>query len=440
MSCIGIDIGATYVKGAILDTSAGLLRNISRVNMPPFLPGLPSRNREISPDAIMKIVFLLLDDLLSREPRCNGIFVCNQMHGFVLCDFKGNPKSNFVSWQDERSLEPLPDSDLSYHDELDKMITVDEKQVLGNELRPSLPISKIYAIHRIGGFSKAKLFLLSLGDFIISNLCKCAPTTDTTNAAASGFFNLKTGNWKSDILKSLKLDWLEFPIIMKPGTVAGLARLKGCEIPVYCPLGDHQSALYGVQLETNELSINVATGSQVSVITDSFIPGKYQTRPYVGGKYVNTITHLPAGRSLNCIIKVLTELASSIDNDTEHIWEHIENEVYKTKANSLDMDLAFFSSPYGSSGHISKITERNLTVGNLFRAAYHNMANNYFRAFQQLSASTHVQSIAYSGGVVRRSKSLRQIISDRIGMKHRVFAQTEEALLGLLNCAKIRMN
>ena len=91
----------------------------------------------------------------------------------------------------------------------------------------------------------------------------------------------------------------------------GELALPGRRIPCYPALGDQQCALYGIDLQEDELSLNVSTGSQVSRITRQLDLGPYQSRRYVDDLYLNTITHLPAGRSLNVLVDLLTELSKA---------------------------------------------------------------------------------------------------------------------------------
>ena len=98
----GIDLGATFVKGAVLDVDGPALRDVVRVPFPPF----PDRGaaRELDAEAALTPVRQVLDALLETGEGCAGIVVCGQMHGVVLCDDRGRARSPFVSWQDTRAL------------------------------------------------------------------------------------------------------------------------------------------------------------------------------------------------------------------------------------------------------------------------------------------------------------------------------------------------
>ena len=71
-----------------------------------------------------------------------------------------------------------------------------------------------------------------------------------------------------------------------------------------------------------ELSINISTGSQVSRRTDRLEPGEVQTRAYFHGDLLQTITHLPAGRSLNVLVRLLTEVARAEGMQAKRSVDH----------------------------------------------------------------------------------------------------------------------
>jgi len=55
----------------------------------------------------------------------------------------------------------------------------------------------------------------------------------------------------------------------------------------------------------------VATGSQVSRMTTVLTLGDYQTRPLFDGRFLNTFTYPPGGRSLNVLVDLVTELPAA---------------------------------------------------------------------------------------------------------------------------------
>ena len=219
------------------------------------------------------------------------------------------------------------------------------------------------------------------------------------------------------------------------GDVVGHLEHKGQRIPCYAPVGDYQCALAGAMLNPNDLSLNISTGSQVSRITSSLMLGDYQTRPFFDGKFTNTVTHLPAGRALNVLVDLLTELPRLSGNPVNDPWKWIAAAADASDETDLEAAISFFPGPCGTRGTISGIGERNLTVGSLFRAAFENMAANYKACALQIWPEQTWNDIVLSGGLAHKIPLLRQLIAHQFKREARLCEITEDTLSGLLMMA-----
>ncbi|MDF1515767.1 MAG: hypothetical protein P1S60_18315, partial [Anaerolineae bacterium] len=89
MAFIGVDIGTTFIKGAVLDADGLHISHIQRIHFPDPVPGLPLLFVEFDPFAVVAAVRQLLDELLPLVPQCEGLVMCSQMHGLVLTSAQG---------------------------------------------------------------------------------------------------------------------------------------------------------------------------------------------------------------------------------------------------------------------------------------------------------------------------------------------------------------
>lgn len=430
MSFIGIDLGATFIKGAILDSELGQVRNIHRIPFPPF-----SRKegyiRECDTDKILASVVSILDTLLSLDPNCNGLVMCGQMHGLVMCDSFGQAVSPFISWQDQRSLLPSSDRGKTWYELLCQRLEGVDFRLLGNELRPGLPLTHLFYLNQIHELPPNS-FPASLMDFILANLCSSTPIAEATNAEAHGFYNVSRGKWDLDIIKRLELGQLLLPEIVPIGTKCGFLQYKGKNIICYTSIGDQQAALLGSGLSFRELSLNISTGSQVSLRSHEFEIGEFQTRPYFDGNYLKTITHLPAGRALNALIRMFIEFSPEKSIEDPNIWSYLDEQVGKTKQTDIKIALTFFNGALGEKGYISHIRESELTIGHLFRAAFESMAENYYLCACRLSDQFAWDTLLFSGGLVKKTTNLQRIIANRFnGIPIRLNSSEEDTLIGL---------
>jgi sugar (pentulose or hexulose) kinase len=98
----------------------------------------------------------------------------------------------------------------------------------------------------------------------------------------------------------------------------------------------------------------------------------------------------------------------------------------------LGVDLNFFASPFGDRGTISNIRQDNLTVGHLFRAAFHNMTERYYDCALRIWPERSWQRLVFSGGLISKLEALRQIIQKRFQTDYRLAPYAEDTLVGLL--------
>jgi sedoheptulokinase len=429
MSFLGIDLGASFVKGAVLDPGAASIRSVVRVPFPDFVKGLLPGHREVEPGAILAAFRDVLDRLLTSEPDPEGLVLCSQMHGFIFTDDRGRALSNFHSWQDERAGEIDPQSGSSFFDEMRARLTERDEVALGREVRGGHPGAQLFRLARLKRLPE-KACTCSLPDFILAEACGQRPVTEATMASAHGLFHVEKGAWHDEVLAKWGLPIDLLPRVVPTGSRVGIMEWRGKKIPCYTPVGDQQCALLGVGLRRGELSLNIATGSQASQRVDSTEPGNYQVRPYFGGDFLRTITHIPAGRSLNAMLRLFSELGAELEPD--EIWRRVLTRVDEIPATDARVDLSFFPGAFGSEGATSHLREDNLTAGHLFLAALENMAGNYARAAGQLNPAGTWTNLVLSGGIAQKIPRLRALIQREIPCAQRLSISPDDTLQGLL--------
>ena len=211
---------------------------------------------------------------------------------------------------------------------------------------------------------------------------------------------------------------------------------KGRHIIMYPALGDQQAALLGSGLHNSkQLSINMGTGAQVSVVSDSpSLSGAYQTRPYFAGKYLLTVPHIPSGRALNVYFRFVREIFDRADeNITDYeIWEWINNEVEKQDG-TLTMDLSFFPNAISETrkGYIKNIGEYDFTISNLFASVFGKMADNVQECVRRICPDmSEVAEIIFAGGVAVKNMYLREKIANHFPSK-KCRVAVDETFLGI---------
>ncbi len=203
-------------------------------------------------------------------------------------------------------------------------------------------------------------------------------------------------------------------------------------MPLFTPVGDFQAAAVGALLEPDELWLNISTGSQVSLPRSRPELGAFQTRPFFDGRYLITVTTIPAGRALNSLVKLLSELALAEGHVLADPWSYISRAAAAASDPVMQANIAFFAGAMGDRGSLSDMREEEMTVGHLFRAAFRNMADNYRECAGRLTPSPSWQRLVFSGGLVQKMDVLRQLICDRFAVPYRFCPVAEDTMLGLL--------
>lgn len=432
MKSLALDIGSSSIKGAVLDLDRNQIGATVSRPFPGPIAGLPSGWFEVAPAEVEAEVRQVFTRLLEEAPEAASLFCSGQMGGVILVDAAGAPLTNYLSWRDQRTQQPHGSAG-SYLDAMRARWTGSELAELGGELQAGSASSLLFWLAEQGQLP-ADAMPATVADYVIGRLCDAPPQMHPTHAI--GLLDLHSGTWHRTAFEALGLGPLHGPELADERRPVGHWFVGDRRIACHASFGDQQCALRGVGLTRQELSLNISTGSQVSRRTAAFEPGPYQTRRYFGGDYLNTITHLPAGRSLNVLCDLLTELARAEGVTLANPWKFIAERAASADGGGLNVDLAFFAGPLGKSGRVEGITTENLTVGNLFHAAFRAMADNYVLCADRLCPDRTGLTFALSGGLTRSVPILRQLIQDRFALPLRESAAAEETLLGLLAIAR----
>lgn len=426
MNSLGIDIGSTSIKSAMLDLDALGISEPFSTPFPSPRSGLPKGHFEIPISEIHEAVLSHVNYWLKSDPSISSLFISSQMGGVVVGEV-------YISWRDLRSTQTLSDGS-SYLDQVKDRLGTELLKSIGNELRAGSTTTLLYAL-RLSDVLPCGANFTTLGSAISAQLTLSPPQVE--HSEAIGVWDFASGDWNHQVFEALDLHSLVFPKVVTNRTPIGEATVGNSQLDVYAAVGDHPCSLLGVGVQDGELSINVSTGSQVSRLTRNVELGNWQTRFGLDDRYINTVTHLPAGRSLEAIVSLL-ESASSISRS--EIWNRIALAVERGEDTELAVDLAFFDGPLGNHGSIDNITVDNLTLGELFRASFRNMAANYKKISQQLDSQESWNSIVLSGGLTQRFPYLKKQIASCFAQPIREVPEGEDALLGLLHHANLTLN
>ena len=435
MNTISIDCGASFIKGALFSEG----RIVDRKDF--STPSESSVNDVFYTDKvenIIKGVKAVIDHFLNDEKEIN-ICISNEMHGFILAYEDGTPYTGYVSWQKEFGgikIDDLSSVDILSGEEFSSAITK-----TGMNLRAGLPSSNLLYLLRSGKLSGKKLYFYTLGDYIIKRIFGEACVCSESNAAATGLYDLIEKNW-SEKLTGLFNDTIVFPNI---GNSVLSVVVGGVKYNVFPAIGDYQAALLGAGIEKpTDISFNLGTGAQVSIITDLLSFSKdYQVLPFFNGSYLRRIPHLPSGRALNVYFRFIKDTLRSFDVDIDDaaVWDVFNNSVAQALPNDMQCSMSFFENPVENrtKGKIDNIGEYDLSFSNLIKLVYDQVADNFIWAADKVVNPDSVERIIFSGGIARRITYIREKIIGHYDSGIEVIENSDETLLGLYKYSIIEL-
>ncbi len=439
---IGIDIGASFIKGALFDLEKLKVKNIIKYSTPTSSITARSNQKavrfEVNCDLYEKLARKIISKLFRIESIVEGIVLSTQMHGMVLVDSHLKQLTPFIGWQDERLQEKLSKNE-TWLDKLNKELEGIDISRTGIKFRTGLMGSTLFWLKENNLLNKNQdAKALFLGDYIAARLTNGALVTHPTNACGSGLFNVEKKCWDEKILKALDIDNKFLPDVISTGEKVGYMQTGSRNIPVFVCIGDLQAAILGSLIglrEKRDICINIGTGSQVSFVSPAFNAGEYDIRSYFDNKYLNTVTFIPAGRALNVIIKFVEDIGKKIYNRKEEkVWKKLAKLTSnKQESTEIQADISYFKNSISdnTTGSFLNITEKNFTIDNLFFSALQRMADNYLVAYKRLKNTKITDRIICAGGLIRKLTTLRLLIQNKFNRKILLAPFEEETLAGL---------
>ncbi len=431
MNTIAIDCGASFIKAALIKDS-NIVKRIDR-KTPPV-----KKNKDIFDISLIwgiKDTVLGIIDELSKEEMKVNLCISNEMHGFIITDLIGDPVIDYVSWQYEFGnicVDGTTGKEVLSKEEFNEDI-----MRTGMNVRGGLPSSNMWFLKNKKILPKETLYFYTLGDFLIRSIFVIEPFCHPSNAAATGIFDIVSGDWNKRLI-DLVSENVVFPKIDEKNITL---KRNDTEFNIFPCIGDYQAALLGAGVnDSSDLSFNLGTGAQVSVFADNLNFSKnYQILPYFNGRYLKRIPHLPSGRALNVYYRFFVDVLKhfEVQKSENEIWNIMIKSVEEADdACNMDCSLSFFENPIEDSvkGNITEIGEFDFTFSNLVRCVLDREARNFIWAAKELTRNDiEVRRIIFSGGIARKNEFIRKQILHEFENVKDIKIASDETLLGLYN-------
>ena len=346
------------------------------------------------------------------------IWLCTEMHNFVAFDENTNKLSDFFSWRF---------SDLNNQQRKTIIRTFSPlKNLTGQSLKPGLPLFNFAQLN----LDRHKIYrIFSLPEFIVFHEGKSLRKIDKSMAASMGCFNIQNNSWMQDDLEKVfpntTFKFSEcFSDTEKP--LLGTIEIQNKNIPILGGYGDLQASLYGANLDKESIAVNMGTGSQVSRL---YVPNNSKdqyidTKPFFKKK-LQTVTHIPAGRTFNY-------LNSNYFKDT-NFWENLNSINYVPgKKPKLKVDLNIFESNWKYKQNLfNNLDLKKHKLTSIYESILWEFCSQYIEAIDLLNTD-NLRSLVISGGMLKKINFVQKFFKsqEKFSTNFPTFP-IDETLLGL---------
>lgn len=204
-----------------------------------------------------------------------SIGITNQRETTCAFDIKGIPLAKAIVWQDKRTttfchqLKSKQFGNITAHEIIHKKT--------GLPVDPYFSASKMnWLINNCENVQRAQndktLRLGTIDTYLLYKLTNGESfKTDTSNASRTMLMDLHTLNWDNDLLKIFSINKGELPTICETFSLFGKTKnlsILPDGVPIYCLIGDQQSALLG-QLAVNKNDSKCTYGTGAFMLTNT---------------------------------------------------------------------------------------------------------------------------------------------------------------------------
>ena len=429
---LGIDVGTTKVAAVVLDAQGELMASASGEHCADVSsePGHAEQDVRDLMDATRQVLLALNENV---RAQIGALGVTYQMHGVVVLDKDNSPLTPLITWQDKRC---GPDF-------LEAM-----QGRTARQLRSGYGCATLAWLTANEKLPSETASACTIGDFLVSRLCRRRAVTDPTGAASWGLFDLVACQWDWAAVKSAGIDRGLLPKVVPCTQRAGVVceeAAKAFGIPsgavVAAAIGDNQAAILASLKEPeSDIALTLGTGGQVSVVLargqQADIPegmSKCEYRPFPGEKVVLVGASLCGGSAWAWLVETVEKWLSDLGIERPSRSELFErlNELGMSSSDTLSVKPNFAGERFEPSlrGSISRLDMQNFQLGNLARALARGIVKN-LKDMLPPSVLTSRRRVVGSGNALRRNPLLQHMVTEVFNLPLALTPGQEESARG----------
>jgi sugar (pentulose or hexulose) kinase len=405
-----VDLGASRSKSIVVDNKTLVIDSMHTT------AGSAISGDTIPMHSFTSTLEAHLAEAFKKYGVISKIILATEMHGYVSCNSHSPELSPYNSWRVSHPSDKY----------VIKLLSASTFQnSTGLRPRSGLPIVHILATHMHQESVPAREILF-LPQAICRLMGKDNGNVHLSLAQSSGLYELNGNPAEIDKVKDLAL-----PLASKDDAIElGEIQYGSHSIPVYGGYGDLQTSVYGVSPKTEQWIINLGTGSQVAIRSNSNLSG-FEKRPYFNKEMLQAVTHLPAGRALNVFASLFAEIRGEKSHD--HFWRELEaiKEFKEAPMSSIDMNVFQQARHFETGGKIEGILEEQFSMHQLLLSLVYGIVKNYTDVIKQSGIKSNLPILL--SGRMGEKIALFPAVIERMN-ENKVMIQHDEidsSLLGL---------
>lgn len=426
MRVMGIDLGTTTVSVIMMDAESGEILGSRTIAHHAFLKGHVPESKVQNANLLWNVVKDAASELSEAfgTPACIGL--TGQMHGMLYVDSDGETVSPLYIWQDGCGNLPMEDGE-SYASFLRKT---------GGAAAAGFGLTTHFYLQKNNMISPDAAKMVTICDYVGMKLCQSKTAVVAKDMAASwGCFDLAEGKFLVDEMERLGVDTSYLPELMDTHGIMGHTP-EG--IPVIVSLGDNQASVLGsVRDLCDTVLINIGTGSQVSMGTDTYhdVSGSIELRPCVEGTSLLVGSGLCGGRAYAMLEQFYREVSGSEDAMYGRMSAQAEDFRQKYGMDAAWKVKTTFSGTRSNpeeKGSITGIGVENFHPGALTLGVIGGILDELYEMYIEMCKVTgrKATKLVGSGNGLRKNKLVQELAEARFGMKLEIPLYQEEAAYG----------
>lgn len=440
MKALGLDIGTTTISAVVVGMEEREILKAYTIPNGSFIETDLPWEKIQDPDKIMQKALGLLEEILQEHQDIGVIGLTGQMHGIVYLDENGKHISPLYTWQDGRgnipvekilSEDPVPEDALS---EAGRSICGILEEEYGVKAHTGYGLVTHLYNCRNNLVPEGAAKVCTIMDYLGMRLTgRRTPLMHSSNAASLGLYDAKKNGFRADILQKAGADADVLPEVTDDFISVG--SYKG--IPVSAAIGDNQASFLGsVENAADSVLVNMGTGGQISVLSDTYFTAKgIEARPFVKGHYLLAGSSLCGGRAyalLEHFFRSYAEVAGITGVDHYSVMGKILDE--KNDGEKLKVNTTFSGTREKPEkrGSIKNIGTENFTPKALIGGVLEGMAEELYKMYRKIEkglAGPKTRMVA-SGNGIRKNRHLQEVMSEKFGMSLELAKREEEAAYG----------